>query len=114
MYPILFEIVKNPLGLPIHDLWEYAIVAVLAILAFGVGWQVSSGGILGFVMHWVARLLTFFVLWASTYALLAAVQWVFAHLVLVCVTVLMAVVVMVIASVTGLHRENKYYREVTA
>ena len=114
MYYDLFAILADPLGLPIADAWEYAILAALALFAFGVRWQVSSGGLLGFVMHWVARLLAFFVLWAVAYVLLAALQWLFAHLVLVCGTVIMAVAVVVIASVTGPRFNRKQYREVTA
>lgn len=113
MNPILFELLPDPLGLPIHDLWEYAILAVLGLLAFGAGWQLSSGSLFGSVMHWVARLLAFFVLWAAAYILLTAVQWIIAHLALVCGTVIMAVAVIVIASVTGTHRYTKNPREVT-
>ncbi len=114
MYYFLTEILTDPLGLPVNDLWEYAILAVIGILAFGLGWQVSSGGLIGVVMHWVARLLAFFVLWVAMYALLAAVQWVFAHLALVCCTVIMAVAVMVITSVTGPRQNKRQIREVTA
>lgn len=114
MYRFLSEILTDPLGLPVGDLWEYVILAVIGILAFGVGWRVSFGGLFGFVMHWVARLLVFFVLWAAMYVLLAAVQWIFAHLVLVCGTIIMAVAALVIASVTGVRLERKHYREVTA
>lgn len=113
MYSFIFDIMKDPLGLPVHDIWEYAILAVLGILAFCVGWEVSFSGMVGFVMHWIARLLAFFVLWAAMYVLLAAVQWVIAHLVLLCGTIVMAVAVIVIVSVTGLHPCRKQYREAT-
>lgn len=114
MYRFLMEILTDPLGLPVRDLWEYAILAVLAMLAFGLGWQVSCRSLFGFVMHWVARLLAFLVLWVAMYALLAALQWVFAHLVLVCCTIIMAVAVMVITSVTGPRQNKRQIREVTA
>ncbi len=113
MDSILFEILPDPLGLPVNDLWEYAILAAIGIVAFGVGWQVSSGGMFGSVIHWVARVLTFFVLWAMAYILLAAVQWVIAHLALVCGTVIMAVAAIVIVSVTGPRHDTKHRREVT-
>ena len=114
MYSFLFEILTDPLGLPVNDLWEYGILAVIGLVAFAISWEVSFSGAFGFVMYWVARLLAFFVLWAVAYVLLAAVQWVIAHLVLVCGTIIMAVAVIVIASITGPHHNRKQYREVTA
>lgn len=113
MYRFIFDILTDPLGLPVNDLWEYGILAVIGLLAFGVGWQVSSGGMFGCVIHWIARLLAFFVLWAVAYILLAALQWVIAHLALVCGTVIMAVAVIVIVSITGPHPYKKQRREVT-
>ncbi len=113
MYRFIFDILTDPLGLPVNDLWEYGILSVIALVAFGVGWRVSSGGVFGSIMHWVARLLAFFVLWAVAYVLLAAVQWVIAHMALVCGTIMMAVAVIVIASITGPNHSKKHYREAT-
>lgn len=114
MNSLIFELLTDPLGLPVNDLWEYGILAVLGIVAFAVVWEVSTGGVFGAIMHWVARILAFFVLWAVAYVLLAAVQWVIAHLVLVCCTIIMAVAVIVIVSITGPHHYKRHYREVTA
>lgn len=111
MYSFIFDLLPDPLGLPVNDLWEYGILAVIGILAFAIGWEVSPGGVFGSIIHWFARLLAFFVLWAVAYVLLAAVQWVIAHLVLVCGTIIMAVAVIVIASITGPHHYRKHYRE---
>lgn len=113
MVNFIFDVLKDPLGLPVHDLWEYGILALIGIAAFAVGWEVSSGGTFGWIMYWVARLLAFFVLWAVAYILLAAVQWVLAHLVLVCGTILMAVAVIAIASITRPYPCRKHYREAT-
>lgn len=113
MNRFLFDLLTDPLGLPVNDLWEYAILALIALVAFGIGWQLSCAGTWGFVIHWVARALVFFVLWAVMYILLAALQWVIAHLALVCATVIMAVAVMIIASVTGPRPYRKHRKEVT-
>lgn len=111
MYDIILELLTDPLGLPVNDLWEYGILAVIGLFAFGMGWQVSSGGLLGTLIHWVVRFLAFLVLWAVTYALLAALQWVMAHMVLVCGTVVLGVAVTVIASVSGLRPYRRQYQE---
>ena len=113
MYHFILALLTDPLGLPVNDLWEYGILAVIGLAAFAFGWEASPGGLLGTLIHFVGRLLAFFVLWAAAYVLLAAVQWIIAHLVLVCGTIVMAVAVIVIASVTKPHPYKKHYREAT-
>lgn len=79
MYSIIFNILTDPLGLPINALWEYIILTVIGGIAFSVGWEASPGGIFGAIIHWTVRLLAFFVLCAITYAAIAAVQWLIVH-----------------------------------
>lgn len=79
MYSLIFDILTDPLGLPINDLWEFAILAVIGKIAFTIGWEASPGGIFGAIIHWPVRLLAFFALWAITYVVIAAVQWLIAH-----------------------------------
>ena len=112
MCGFVFEWLTDPLGLPVHDLWEYGILAVIGILAFGFGWTVSGGGVFGSIVHWVVRFLAFLVLWAVAYVLLAAIQWLIANVVLVCGTVILAVAAVVMGSVFGLHPYKRQYREV--
>lgn len=112
MSGLMFALPADPLGLPVNDLWEYGILAVIGLITFAIGWEVPVGGLFGWIIHWAVRLLLFFVLWAAVYALLAAVQWVIAHLVLVCGTVIMAIAVIVITSVTGLRPCRKQVWEV--
>lgn len=75
MYSLFFDILTDPLGLPINDLWEYLILAVIGKIAFSIGWEASPGGIFGAIIHWIVRLLAFFALWAITHSVIAAVQW---------------------------------------
>lgn len=79
MYSLIFDILTDPLGLPINDLWEFAILAVIGKIAFSIGWEASPGGILGAFIHWTVRLMAFFALWAITYAVIVAVQWLIAN-----------------------------------
>lgn len=79
MYSIIFDILTDPLGLPINDLWEYLILAVIGKIAFSIGWEASPGGIFGAIIHWIVRLLAFFALWAITYAVIVAAQWLIAN-----------------------------------
>ena len=98
MYRFMFSLLTDPLGLPIHALWEYGILSAIGAVAFVVGWQVSPGGDFGAVIHWGARLLTFLVLWAVAYALIAIVQWAILHW-LLAVTVLAMLVIVIFAVV---------------
>ena len=96
----LFTILSHPLGLPVQAIWEYAILAVLALAVCAVGWELTSGSTLGLLKHWALRLLAFFLLWAAAYALLAAAQWVIAHLLLVCGMAALAAIAVFLISAT--------------
>lgn len=96
MYKLLFELLTDPLGLPINDLWEYLILLVIGAISFSVGWEVSPGGRFGSVIHWCVRLIAFFALWVITYGAISAFQWFVAHWV-ACTTVLLGILAVIIA-----------------
>jgi hypothetical protein len=79
MLKFFFEFLTSPLGLPIDAIWEYVILAVIAAVAFCIGWVVSPGGEWGSAIHWVVRFVAFIVLWAIVYGIIAAVNWIVAH-----------------------------------
>ncbi|MBR4972255.1 MAG: hypothetical protein IKY59_04725 [Oscillospiraceae bacterium] len=99
----LFAILTDPLGLPLQAIWEYAILAAIGLAVCAVGWELSCGSVIGLLKHWTLRLLVFLAFWAVAYALLAAVQWVIAHLMLVCSIVALGAIVMFLASATKLY-----------
>ena len=72
MHQFFVEVLAHPLGLPIPALWEYGILALLALASFTLyrGGQLDSG---------MLRTGIFLVAWVLVYALLAAAQWVIAH-----------------------------------
>ena len=83
MLKFLFGVLTDPLGLPIDAIWEYLILAVIGAIAFGIAWNISPGGELGSLIHWVVRLIAFVILWAIVYGIIALVQWIFANWVLI-------------------------------
>lgn len=83
MYNFIFTMLTDPLGLPISPLWEYAILAVLNLIAYKIAWDASPGGVFGSEIHWIVRLFVFVAIWAFTYGAIAAVQWLYANWVLV-------------------------------
>ena len=83
MLKFLFGVLTDPLGLPIDAIWEYLILAVIGAIAFGIAWNISPGGELGSLIHWVVRLIAFVILWAIVYGIIALVQWIFANWILI-------------------------------
>ena len=77
MLNFLFDLATDPLGLPIPIIWEYVILSVIGVFAFAIGWEVSPGGPLGSLIHWLVRFIAFVIMWAVTYALIAVGMWLF-------------------------------------
>ena len=84
MFKFIFEILTDPLGLPIEWYWEYLILAVIGVVAYAVAYRcvgdMYSGGMIdgstsGSFFHWLIRLILFVALWAVTYGIIAAVKW---------------------------------------
>lgn len=62
MFKLIFEILTDPLGLPINALCEYLILAIINAVAFKIGWEASPGGFGGSAIHWAVRLIAFVVI----------------------------------------------------
>lgn len=102
MHRFVFDILSDPLGLPVNDLWEYGVLVAIGIIAFFIGWEASRRGVFCSVIHGAVSLLTFLILWAAAYALMAAVQWAIANLLLVCGVVAIAMAGVLTLSVARL------------
>ena len=83
MYKFIFEIITDPLGLPIPVIWEYVILFLLNEIAFRIAWNASPGGKWGSEIHWAIRIPTFIVLWGITYGVINIVKWLWTNWVLV-------------------------------
>lgn len=66
-YSFLFDILTDPLGLPINALYEYLILAFVGAIAFRIAWETSPGGFGGSTIHWSVRLIAFVAIWAVIY-----------------------------------------------
>lgn len=84
MSKFIFEILTDPLGLPIEWYWEYLILAVIGAIAYAVAYRcvgdmysdgIIDGSTSGSFFHWLIRLILFVILWAVTYGIIAAVKW---------------------------------------
>ena len=84
MFKFIFEILTDPLGLPIEWYWEYLILAVIGVVVYAVAYRcvgdmysdgMIDGSTSGYFFHWLIRLILFVALWAVTYGIIAAVKW---------------------------------------
>lgn len=126
MFKFIFEILTDPLGLPIEWYWEYLILAVIGVVAYAVAYRcvgnMYSGGMIDgstsvSFFHWFIRLILFVVLWAVTYGIIAAVKWLTDNWVLVLCIMGGVVAVAGIATVIAIiirKRKNKVGSEVSA
>lgn len=96
IFSFIFDFLTDPLGLPIHPLWEYLILFVIGIFAFQIAWNISPGGIFGSHIHWVVRLVAFVLMWLLVYLIIAICKWLFANWVII-VSILGGIVAVVFA-----------------
>ena len=117
MFKFIFEILTDPLGLPIEWYWEYLILAVIGAVAYAVAYRcvgdmysdgMIDGSTSGSFFHWLIRLILFVVLWAVTYGIIAAVKWLTDNWVLVlCIMGGFVVVVGIAAVIAIIIRKHK-------
>lgn len=108
MFKFLFEILTDPLGLPINALWEYLIIAVINAVAFKIAWEASPGGFGGSAIHWAVRLIAFVIIWAVTYGVIALAKWIFANwIIALCIVAGIVVLGIVIAVIVNRNSERR-------
>lgn len=107
MYKFIFSLVTDPLGLPIHFIWEYLILLVINKLAFKIAWEVSPGGIFGSEIHWLVRLISFVILWAILRAIIVVINFVIANWVIFVCSGIIAVTAVIVVSLEMLRRRKQ-------
>ena len=76
MLKLIYELLVNPLGLPINPIWEYLIILVISEVAHEVAYSFSPGGRFGSIIYWISKLVTFVVMWAILYAIIEAILFI--------------------------------------
>lgn len=84
MYKLFFEMLKQPLGLPISPIYEYILLLVIGEVAFQIAWNISPGGKYGSEIHWLVRIPIFLLIWILLYITIVIVKWVIAHWIILC------------------------------
>lgn len=91
MFKFIFDLVTEPLGLPIEWYKEWIILAIIDRLGFSIAYEkvnglyhshMISGQMSGSFFHWVIRSFYFIVIWAITYCAIAVGKFVLENKVL--------------------------------
>ena len=84
----IFELITDPLGLPIEWYWEYIILCIIGEVSYLMAWNIVgdlysngiiSGRSIGSDLHWLIRLLWYVALWAITRLFIYAVKFIIAN-----------------------------------
>lgn len=88
IFSAIFDILIDPLGLPISALWEFVILIIIGEIAYRIAFSMvgdmyRSGGIssswVGSIFHWIIRFIIFIIVWAVTYAVICIVKFITVH-----------------------------------
>lgn len=107
IYSLFFDLLTDPLGLPIHPLWEYIILLVIGEIAFQIAWNASPGGFGGSTIHWFVRIIAFALMWAVTYAVIAVGQFIIAHWIPIVCIIAALVLIGIFTTIILRHRTPK-------
>ena len=103
----IFDILIDPLGLPINCLLEYIILGIIGEIAYRKAYsyigelyrrKIIRRKISGKIAHWVSRLFIYVPLWAAVRFLIFVVEWVKTNL-LAAIIIFAAITVIVVATV---------------
>lgn len=79
MWKIFYELLVDPLELPINPIWEYIIIFMIGEIAHEIAFYCSPGGKFGSIIYWVTKLITFVVVWGILYLIISSIQFILSH-----------------------------------
>ena len=110
----IFDLIVDPLGLPISAIWEWIILLIIGEiayrLAYGVVGDVYGGGFIsssGAILHWIIRLVFFVMIWAATYVVIVGCKFVYANRKIILIIGGIALVILVIYLLIKHLKKNK-------
>ena len=116
MFKFLYELLTDPLGLPIEWYYEYVILWIIDCIAYmkahnNVGSLYDrvliSGSTLGSLCHWVIRVFHFFIMWVVTYGLIWIGKFVLLHKVEAGIIAFVVVLAVIVIKLMMLNSERK-------
>lgn len=106
MFKFIFDLAKEPLGLPIEWYYEWSILGVIGYIAYLIAYNkvgslyrgdFISGRATGSFFHWIIRTIYFIVMWAVTYGVIWVGKFIVAHKVQVAIGVCSIIAVVIVA-----------------
>ena len=85
MFRFIFDLITEPLRLPLERYEEYIILALIGAVVFHIAYdkvgilyhsRIISGRISGSFLHWVFRALCFVIIWAIVYGVILVEKWI--------------------------------------
>ena len=104
MFKFIFDLITEPLGLPIEWYYEWIILLVIGEIAYRVAYDkvgvlYQSGSIsgrsVGSFFHWIIRTVVFVAIWAVTYGVIWIGKFVMAHKIQVAIGICSIVAVVI-------------------
>lgn len=94
----IFDLLTDPLQLPLPVVWDYIIMIILGVIAFKIAWNIVDkleiGGTLGSIIHWTVRFVVLVAEWAIVTAMIKCYGWIVSHWILI--AIIIAAIVMLI------------------
>ena len=88
MFKFIFDLITEPLGLPIEWYYEWIILAIIGYIAYLFAYdeveicimeKIISGRTEGSFFHWIIRTIYFIVMWAIVYGIIWIYKFVMMH-----------------------------------
>lgn len=105
MFKLLFELLTDPLGLPIPYIYEYMILAIIGVFAYVIVYNLVGklynndlidGKVFGKIFHWTIRTVVFVLLWAVSYGMIKVFFFIRANLEITIVVLFISVFVFLV------------------
>lgn len=118
MFEFIFDLITDPLGLPIEWYKEWIILVVIGLIARYVAYDkvgdlydsgVISGSAAGSFVHWVFRAALFMAIWAITYGIIWIGKFIMAHKIqsIICACIILTVVLVIMLLFWMKKRKNQ-------
>lgn len=116
MYKVIFDLITDPLGLPIPALYEYMIMFAIGIIAYVLAYRLTgrfmSNGDIGrgeeaSLVHWIIRIVIYILLWALTRIGIVVYRFVVDNVVVSIISVV-CVVALVVTIIVSREFERKH------
>ena len=120
MFQFIFDLISEPLGLPMEWYYEWIILAAIEGIAYRVAYDKVgslyrgkhiSGSVLGSLVHWLIRTVYFVFMWAVIYAVIWILKFIRAHIAEITIGLGIAVICVIIIKIAiWNNRRNKLNR----